>query len=323
MHSHDLSRWTQSHHFTGDLRESERKTGLVVLITGIMMVVEIAGGWWFNSMALLADGWHMATHTLALGIGVYAYRYARQHAHNPSYSFGTGKVHALGSYTSALLLGAVAAGVLIESIGFLMNPREIAYDEALIVAVVGLIVNLASIKLLGHDPDHGHYHHDDHHDHDHGDHAAHGHHHHEHAAHDLSRKAAYAHVVTDAMTSVFAIVALLLAKYVGWSFMDPIVGIVGATIIAIWAYNLLKSTIPQLLDRTPTGDVAAKLRKAIESDGDSQIVDLHLWHIAPGKLAAIVAIVSHETREVEEYKQRLAELDLAHVTIELNRCPGH
>ena len=321
MHAHDLSRWSHQHDYSqGHERESERRTALVVAITGVMMVIEIACGWLFNSMALLADGWHMATHTLALGVGVAAYRYARIHAQNPAFSFGTGKIHALGGYTSALFLAFVAVGVLVESVRSLYQPHAIDYNEALIVAVVGLLVNLASVKLLQHD--HGHSHgHDHDHNHAHADAHDRPHTHDDAHEHDINRKAAYAHVVVDAMTSVFAIVALLLGKYMGWAMMDPIVGIVGAIIIGQWSYGLLKTAMGTLLDRQPE-TLLAPIRTAIEGDGDSEVADLHIWQVAPGKMAAILSIVTHTPRTIDEYKTRLHPFGLAHITVELNQCSG-
>ncbi|MFA6268044.1 MAG: CDF family Co(II)/Ni(II) efflux transporter DmeF [Pseudolabrys sp.] len=339
MHSHDLSRWAHQHDYAyGHERDSERRTSIVVLLTGAMMVAEITSGWLFNSMALLADGWHMATHTVALGVGVYAYRYARLNAHNPAYSFGTGKVHALGSFTSALFLALVAAFILGDSLWTLMDPKPVRYDEALIVAVLGFIVNAISIKLLHAG---GHDHHDQHgdlhghgHDHDHGQHPhAHDHDHdhdgaHHHVrdrgrAHDHNLKAAYAHVVVDAMTSVFAIVALLVGKYLGWTAVDPIVGIVGAFVIGQWAYNLIRNATHTLLDRQPSTEVLDEIRSRIQDDGDSRIADLHVWYVAPGRLSAIVSVVAGATRSADDYRARLDDLDLAHLTIEFNQCTSH
>lgn len=312
--THDNSRWEHSHEYSfGHERESERRTMIVMLITAIMMVVEITCGVLFNSMALLADGWHMSTHAAALGIGYFAYRYARIHSKNQNYSFGTGKVHALGSYSSALLLALVALIVFGDSIWTLANPKPIQYDQALLVAVIGFLVNAASIKLL-HVGSHTH----EHYDHPHaGDHQHHGH------EHDHNLKAAYAHVVVDAMTSVFAIFALLVGKYFHWVWVDPVVGIVGAIIIAQWSYSLIKTSTHALLDRQPSEEVVNQIKTSIESDGDSQIADLHVWHVAPGRVSAIISVVSHELRTVEDYRRRLIHLDLAHLTIEFNRCELH
>lgn len=308
MHAHDTSRWAHQHHYAlSNARESERRTAWVVALTGVMMVIEIAAGWLFNSMALLADGWHMATHTLALGVGVYAYRYARLHANDTAYSFGTGKVHALGGYTSALFLGAVAIMVLIESVAGVFNPKDIQYNEALVVAVIGLLVNIASVFLL---QGGGHHHHDHDHAHDHDD-------------HDINRKAAYAHVIVDAMTSVFAIIALLAGKYFDLAVVDPIVGIVGAIIIGKWSLGLMKTAVSPLLDRQAAPELLTHIRERIESDGDSKIVDLHVWEVAPGSHAAIISLVADNPRSADEYKGRLSALSLAHITIERNQCESH
>jgi cation diffusion facilitator family transporter len=307
MNTHNHSRWEHSHEYTyGHERENERRTMIVMLLTAVMMVIEITCGWLFNSMALLADGWHMSTHAAALGIGYFAYRYARIHAKNPDYSFGTGKVHALGSYSSAFLLAFVAFFVFGDSLWTLINPQPIQYNEALMVAVIGLVVNVVSIKLLHV----GNHEHDDEHSHSH----SHGH------EHDHNLKAAYAHVIVDAMTSIFAIVALLAGKYFHWLWVDPLVGIVGAVIIAQWSYNLIRTSVGALLDRQPSEDITNQIKNSIQSDGDSQIVDLHVWEVAPGRLSAIVSVVSHEPRTVEEYRERLSSLGLAHLTVEFNQC---
>jgi cation diffusion facilitator family transporter len=299
---HNHSQWKHSHNFAfGHEAESERRTFWVMLLTAVMTVAEITSGWLFKSIALFADGWHMSTHALALGIGYFAYRYARVHARNHDFTFGTGKVHALGSYSSALLLAFVALFVLVDSIWAFFGAEQISYNQALPVAFVGLIVNLLSIRLLHVGSGHSH-----------GD--GHGH------EHDHNLKAAYAHVVVDAMTSVLAILALLTGKYLHWWFMDPLVGIIGAIIIAQWSFALIKNALQMLLDRQPSGLLLKEIDERVVSDGDSQIADLHLWHVAPGRLAAIVSIVTHEQRQVEEYKGRLGSLGLSHVTIELNHC---
>ena len=304
--AHDNSRWEHSHDFAfGHEQESERRTLWVLLLCATMTVVEITLGYYFNSIAVFADGWHMSTHAIALGIGFVAYRVARQQAKNQSYAFGTGKVHALGGYSSALILGFVALFVAGDSIWSLLHPGVIAFNEALIVAVVSLLVNLVSIRLLhmgeGHDHDHGHEH-------------AKGH------EHDVNLKSAYAHVVVDAMTSVLAILALLGGKFMGWGFLDPLVGLVGAFIIAQWAYSLIQSSMKMLLDRSAGQEMREEIKALIEGDGDSKIADLHFWDIAPGRTAAIVSVVTHETTSVDAYKARLKKLDLAHVTIEVNTC---
>ena len=304
--AHDNSRWEHSHDFAfGHEQESERRTLWVLILASTMTIIEIALGYYFNSIAVFADGWHMSTHATALGIGYLAYRVARQQAKNQSFTFGTGKVHALGGYSSALILAFVALFVAGDSIWSLLHPGIIAFDEALIVAVVSLIVNLVSIRLLHVGGDHGH---------DHGHDHAKGH------EHEVNLKSAYAHVIVDAMTSVLAILALLGGKFLGWGFLDPLVGLVGAFIIAQWAYSLIRSSMQMLLDRSVGNEMREKIKTMIESDGDSKIADLHFWDIAPGRAAAIVSVVTHDAVTVDAYKTRLKDLDLAHVTVEVNNC---
>ncbi len=310
--AHDHSTWQHSHNFAfGHEVESERRTFWVMVLTAFMTVAEVAAGYFYNSFALFADGWHMSTHAVALAMGYFAYRYARLQARNEAYSFGTGKVHALGSYSSALVLSFVALFVLGDSIWGLFQTHAISYDQAIPVAFVGLIVNLMSVKMLHMGGDHsGHDHGHDHEGHDH----AKGH------EHDHNMKAAYAHVVVDAMTSVLAIGSLFVGKYLHWTILDPIVGIVGAVIIGQWAWSLMKTALTLLLDRRPSSELANGIRSKIESDGDSQIADFHLWQVAPGRTAAIVSVISHQPRSADEYKGRLKGLDLAHITIETNIC---
>ena len=300
--AHDHARWKHSHNYAfGHEVESERRTFWVMLLTAAMTIIEIGAGWFYHSIAVFADGWHMSTHALALGIGYFAYRYARLHAKNSAYTFGTGKIHALGSYSSALILAFVALFVFGQSIWGFISPEVISYNEAIPVAFVALCVNLLSIKLLHVGGEHNHE-------------DGHGH------EHDHNMKAAFAHVVVDAMTSVLAIIALLAGKYWHWTWLDPLVGIIGAIIIAQWALALLKNAMQMLLDRQPANNLLQEIQTKIESDGDSQISDLHLWNIAPGRLAAIVSVVSHQQRQADEYKLRLRGLGLAHVTVELNHC---
>ena len=298
--------------------EGERRTRWVVGITLAMMVGEIVAGTWFGSMALLADGWHMGTHAAALGVAVFAYVYARRHAGDPRYSFGTGKVGALGGFASAVGLAVVALLVLFESVGRLGSPVAIRFDEAIAVAVLGLAVNVGCALLLrdhehGHE-DHGHGHEDDAHEHAHDDHG-HGHAHH----HDHNLRAAYLHVLADALTSVLAILALAAGRTLGWTWMDPVMGVVGALVIARWSVGLLRDTSRVLLD----GEVEAARReaivRAIEGPGDGRVTDLHVWRVGPRQLAAIVAVVSGAPRSPGEYRARLAAFpDLAHVTVEVN-----
>ncbi|MEO6610469.1 MAG: CDF family Co(II)/Ni(II) efflux transporter DmeF [Aestuariivirga sp.] len=300
--AHDHRRWQHTHNYAyGHEGESERRTFWVMLLTAAMCIVEIGAGWLFNSVALFADGWHMSTHAMALGIGFFAYRYARLQAKNSQFSFGTGKVHALGSYSSALILAFVALFVLVDSVWSMFGAETISYNQAIPVAFIGLAVNLLSIKLL-----HVGHSHDD------GD--NHGH------ERDHNMKAAFAHVVVDAMTSVLAILALLGGKYLNWTLLDPLVGVIGAVIIAQWAWALLKTAMQMLLDRQPSQELLKDIRERIQKDGDSEVSDLHVWQIAPGRNAAIVSIVTHEQRQTAEFKDRLMGLGLAHVTVELNQC---
>jgi cation diffusion facilitator family transporter len=306
MHVHPLERWSHGHVFLGASHgRNERRTRLVIALTLAMMVAEVAGGLWFGSMALLADGWHMATHAGALAITAAAYAFARRHAENDRYSFGTGKVGDLAGFTSALLLAVVALWIGIESAARFFSAHAIRFDEALLVAVLGLFVNLVSAFLLG----------PDRHDHDH-EHA----HPHSHADHNL--RSAHLHVLADALTSLFAIAALLSGKLFGLGWMDPLCGLVGALVILRWSFVLLRDTGAVLLDVAPDPELAARMRARLEI-GDERVTDLHLWRVGPGHYAAIVALVSDEALAPEAYKARLDGLvELAHVTVEVNPCPG-
>ena len=312
MHSENLSHWEHDHTFSQDQRKpGESRTLIVIAVTATMMIVEIAAGIRYGSMALLADGLHMASHTAALGITAFAYVYARRHARNRAFSFGTGKVNSLGGFTGAVLLAVFAVFMGFESIVRLFNPVEIAFNQAIFVAVLGLLVNGASVFILNSD-DHGHAHH--HHDRDHHDHAHHGH-------HDHNLRSAYLHVLADALTSILAIVALVCAKYFGWIWMDPMMGLVGAALVARWSYGLLGQTAAVLLDRQAPGDRPDTIRQAIEVDGDSRVTDLHVWSIGPGIYSAQVTLVAHEPASPHEYRRRLAELaDVVHLSIEIHTC---
>lgn len=308
------------HAFLGDDHgDNSRRMSAVVVLTLLTMVIEIAAGYWSGSMALLADGWHMASHAVALGVAAFAYAYARRHVHDPRYSFGTGKVGDLAAFTSSLMLGGIALVMIVESVMRLYAPTPIAYGEALIVAVLGLLVNLASALLLhqDHGHDHGHDHaehtHDEHdHDHDH----AHGD---AHADHNM--RAAYVHVLADALTSILAIAALLAGRYAGWSWTDPVVGIVGALVIAKWAWGLAHKTAAVLLDSSVDPKFADRVRRTIEG-GDAEVADLHLWRLAPGKHAVIASLRAAVPLSVAAYKARLAGLPgLVHVTVEVE--PRH
>jgi cation diffusion facilitator family transporter len=313
MHLDDLAPWRHSHVFETDVpARGERRTRWVVAITVTMMLVEIVAGMAFGSMALLADGWHMGTHAAALSVAVFAYVYARRHAGDPRYSFGTGKVGALGGFASAIGLAVVALLVLVESARRLAGPVAIRFDEAIGVATVGLAVNLVCAWLLR-EHDHATAHEEHRHGADHG--------HDPHRDHNL--RAAYLHVLADALTSVFAIVALLTGKVLGWTWMDPIMGIVGALVIARWSVGLLRDTSAVLLDAEVAGARRDAIRSAIETGCDDRVSDLHVWRVGPRHLAAIVSVVASAPMPPSAYKDRLhAFPDLAHVTVEVHACAG-
>ncbi|WP_448192363.1 CDF family Co(II)/Ni(II) efflux transporter DmeF [Azospirillum sp. sgz301742] len=317
MHTHSLDHWKHDHAFGLDEpTAAERRTLIVVAVTAVTMVVEVAAGLWTGSMALLADGVHMASHVLALSIAAFAYIYARRHARDARYSFGTGKVNALGGFTGALLLVVVALGMAWESAVRLVDPGAIAYDMAILVAVVGLVVNAVCVVILG-GHGHGHHHehgHEDHHDpHEHHEHHGHGH-------EDHTLRSAYLHVLTDALTSVLAIVALLGAKYLGASWLDPVMGLVGAVLVGNWSRGLLGKTAQVLLDRQAPDAVSDGIRAALER-GDDRIADLHVWSIGPGAYAAVISLVTHAPLPPEDYRARIpAELAIRHLSIEVHRC---
>ncbi|MEW6512599.1 MAG: CDF family Co(II)/Ni(II) efflux transporter DmeF [Pseudomonadota bacterium] len=316
--THDLRLWQHSHNFgTAQEQQAEQRTRWVVALTFVAMVVEITVGWLSGSMALLADGWHMASHVGALGLAAFAYRFARSHAGDARYTFGTGKVTALAGYSSALFLGAVAFWMAWESVTRFYAPVTIHYTEAMIVAAFGLVVNLASAWLLDHDHDHAHghghdHHHDDHHDHAHD-------HDHEHVDHNL--RAAYLHVLADALTSVLAIVALGGGMLFGWSFLDPVMGIIGAFLVGRWAIGLARDSAGVLLDAEDHGHVAHEIEAVIAALPDHEIADLHLWRIGPASRACILSLVTHAPLALETYRQQLAGIHgLDHITIEINHC---
>lgn len=304
-HKDNFEMHSQSHcHYfmTGGEDRAERKAVIVTGLTVVAMAVEIAVGMAANSMALLADGFHMATHAVALGVAAFAYWYARRHANDPRYTFGVGKVGALAGFASAMILAMVAVGVAWESAGRLMTTQSIDFNEALAVAVFGLAVNVASAFILGHD----------HHGHDH-----HGHDHH---GHDVNLKGAYLHVIADALTSVCAIVALLAGKYFGWWFLDPLMGLAGAVVVGVWAWGLTKEAGGVLLDRNDDADLTRRVRSAIEIDDDTAVTDLHLWRVGPGHWAAIVALSAAAPRRLPEYRRLLADMpEISHLTIEIHQ----
>lgn len=282
------------------IRPGERRTMLVLSLTAATMVIEIAAGILFGSMALLADGLHMGSHTVALGVSVFAYVYARRNAGDKKFSFGTGKANSLAAYSSAILLGGFAAFMAFECIERFINPITIDFNKALMVAVLGLIVNGISVLLLGHNADH--------HAEEHG-----GHH------HDHNLRSAYLHVLADALTSLFAIIALLCGKYLGANWMDPAMGIVGAYLVARWSLGLLKQSSQVLLDKELPGSNLEELRMAMEISTHDRVMDLHLWRIGPGIHAAEIILASTSPKAVNEYRQRIPEhLNIVHCAIEIH-----
>jgi cation diffusion facilitator family transporter len=316
MHMHTIESWQHSHIFLGRGHdENERRTWLVVALTAAMMVVEIVGGHLLGSMALVADGWHMSTHAGALAIAAFAYRFARRHAEDIRFGFGTGKLGDLAGYSSAMILAVIALLICYESALRLLNPVTIAFDQAIVIAVLGLAVNLASAWLLGGEHGHAGLEPEQHHDH-HDD--AHHHHHHDH-----NMRAAYAHVLADALTSVLAIAALLAGRIFGWVWLDPVTGVVGALVIAHWSIRLLRSAGAVLLDTVPDGGLETRLRQRLEQGGD-KVSDLHLWRLGPGHLGVVVSIVSDHPQVPDVYKARLAGVaGLSHISVEVNACPHH
>ena len=303
-----------SHRFDEGNPLAEKNTLRVAILTAVMMVVEIAGGWYYNSMALLADGWHMSSHTVALGLSVFAYACARRFAHDPRFSFGTWKIEVLGGYTSAIFLVMVAGLMIFQSIERLIAPSPIHYNQAIAIAIVGLLVNLVSAWLLkgGHHHGHEHGHHD--HGHGHEDHAHHGH-------HDLNLRSAYMHVLADAATSVLAIIALFGGKLWGISWLDPVMGLVGAVLVSVWAYSLLRDTGRVLLDAEMNVPVVAEIREVIAaSPVKAQICDLHVWRVGKGKFACILSLATDNDASPEYFKQQLnIHEELVHISIEINK----
>ncbi|MDA0696560.1 MAG: CDF family Co(II)/Ni(II) efflux transporter DmeF [Proteobacteria bacterium] len=301
-----------SHQFDQGNPLAQKRILIATILTAIMMVLEIAGGWIFNSMALLADGWHMSSHMLALGLAYFAYRMARHYAHDPRFSFGTWKIEVLAGYSSAILLMVVALMMGIQSLERLFNPVTIHFNEAIPIAIVGLVINLVCAWLL-HEGGHDHHHHDHHH--------GHSHHHHSHDHHhDLNQKAAFLHVVADAVTSVFAIIALFAAKYFGWNFLDALLGLVGALLVAKWSWGLIQETGKTLLDAEMEHPVVAEIRELIESFKDVEITDLHVWKVGKGKFSCILGL---ETTSADLNPDQIkAELsiheEIVHASIEIH-----
>ncbi|MEO6947961.1 MAG: CDF family Co(II)/Ni(II) efflux transporter DmeF [Nitrobacter sp.] len=316
MHSHTLDTWQHEHRFLGEKHDRhERRTWLVVVLTAVMMVAEILGGNIFGSMALVADGWHMSTHAAALGIAALAYRFARIYASDARLTFGTGKLGELAGFSSAIMLAMIALFIGYESATRLLQPVIIGFEQAIPIAMAGLAVNLLSAWLL-HDGDH-------HHAHGHSDHHAHDdvHHHQElHGHHDTNQRAAYVHVLADALTSILAIIALVLGRYYGLTWLDPVMGLVGTVVILAWSWSLVRSAGSVLLDAVPSKTQARQVRGCLELDGD-KVADLHLWRLGPGHLGVIASVVSDNPQAPEAYKRRLDGMHgLAHVTIEVHAC---
>jgi cation diffusion facilitator family transporter len=301
MHTESVERWVHDHTFGQDQRKSaERRTLAVSVVTVLTMIVEIGAGIAFGSMALLADGLHMGSHASALAISVFAYRYTRTHATDARFNFGTGKVNSLAGFTSATILALIALAMIWESTGRFLSPVAIRFNQAILVALVGLVVNGACLAILG----------------GHGS-SRNGHHDH----HDHNFRSAYLHVLADALTSVLAVFALLFGKYLGQPWLDPFMGLVGATLVVRWSWGFLRSSARVLLDLQAPDEVLASIRKAVESEGDNRVSDLHVWSVGPGIYAAEIAIVSSQPRAPDDYYKLLpGELGLVHVTVETHRC---
>jgi cation diffusion facilitator family transporter len=297
MHIDTLEKWQHPHNFSEHQSHAEKNTQIVMGLTAVTMVAEIAAGSVFGSMALLADGWHMTTHVAAFAITLFAYQYARHHATNPKYTYGTGKVSVLGGFASAVTLAVIALLMALESGGRLLHPHTIQFNEAIGVAFLGLFVNLASAWLLRDDDDHHH--------------------------HDHNLRAAYFHVLADAMTSVLAIIALFAVKFWGWVWMDAAMGLVGAGVITRWAYGLVKDTSVILLDGAVDKKIQLDILTILEADADNRVTDLHIWYLNQEDLAATISLVTHFPQEPEYYKKLLSSLpSLTHLIVEVNPCQG-
>lgn len=306
----NLSAWIHDHVYDEGSHAAERGTRLVMWITAVTMVVEIVAGWWFNSMALLADGWHMSSHALAIGLSAFAYAAARKYAKDRRFAFGTWKIEILAGFTSAVFLLGIAVLMAVSSIERFFSPQTIHYREAIVIAIVGLAVNVVCAFILGgahhhHGHDHGH----DHHGHDDNDHH-----------HDLNLKAAYVHVIADAATSVLAIAALVGGLLYGWAWLDPLMGIVGAVLVAVWAKNLIIDTGKVLLDREMDAPVVEEIREVVEADADTKIVDLHVWRVGRQSYSCALSVV---TRDPALNAQRIREQlriheEIVHSTIEVH-----
>ncbi len=320
MHTQDLTPWLHSHRFDAGNQAAERGTRMVMWITAVTMVVEIWAGWWFNSMALLADGWHMSSHAFAIGLSAFSYWAARRYANDARFAFGSWKIEVLGGFASALFLLAVAAMMVIASVERVVHPQDIHFREAIAVAVLGLTVNLVCALILGKAHGHDHHHHHGHgHDHDHS---------HDHGGHDLNLRSAYLHVIADAATSVLAIAALCGGLWFGWNWLDPVMGIVGAALVGFWAYGLLRDTSRVLLDREMDHPVVGEVREVIETmDRErgslTRIADVHVWRVGTARFAVILSLVTDDAALTPERVKTALGIheELVHCTVEIHVCP--
>jgi cation diffusion facilitator family transporter len=314
MHTEKRPDWVHDHAFHTSDEAAERSTRVVMWITAITMVLEIAAGWWFNSMALLADGWHMSSHAVAIGLSTFAYATARRYAQDPRFAFGTWKIEILGGFASAIFLVGVAVMMLVGSLERMISPQPIQYQEAIVVAVLGLVVNIVCALILGKAHHHGHSH-------------GHGHSHSEHH-HDLNLKSAYLHVIADAATSVLAIVALVGGWMFGWSWLDPLMGIVGAVLVTVWAKGLIVDTGKVLLDREMDHPVVDEIREVVEAGGDSidaRITDLHVWRVGKQVYSCAMTVLTDDpSLTPAKIRQRLSvHEEIVHSTIEIHHGLDH
>ena len=313
MHAHSMEGFRHGHVFLGEGHEAnERKTWLVIALCTAMMLTEVVGGIWFGSVGLIADGLHMSTHTAALLIAALAYSYSRRHAADERFAFGTGKLGDLAAFASAVILAMVALLIAYEAVERFFHPVPIAFDQAIPIAFVGLLINLASAWLLRDD-----------HDHHHGHASEHAHHEDEHARlwRDHNLRAAFVHMAADAVISILVIIGLLMARTWSWIWIDPLVGLGGAIVVASWSWTLMRSAGAVLLDVSPDPELSRKIAERLEVGGD-RISDLHLWRLGPGHVAGIVSLVSHQPEPAGHYKRRLSDLPaLSHLTIEVELCP--
>ncbi|NDY84005.1 CDF family Co(II)/Ni(II) efflux transporter DmeF [Orrella sp. NBD-18] len=326
MHLHDLSEWAHDHIFDTSSRAAEKSTRLVMWVTLVMMVFEIAAGWWYNSMALLADGWHMSSHAVAIGLSAFAYSAARRYSRDARFAFGTWKIEILGGFASAVFLLCIAGLMVFGSVERIVDPQPIHYQEAIVVAVIGLIVNLVCAIILGR------VHHDDHHDHSlshshgHQHEPAHGHSHGHAHHHDLNLKSAYVHVIADAATSLLAIIALLGGWFLGWSWLDPVMGLVGAVLVAVWAKGLIQDTGKILLDREMDHPVVNEIRDVVEgitNDGETKVTDLHVWRVGKTVYSCALTVVTHDSTLTPSIIRQALSIheEIIHSTIEIHLCP--